>query len=297
MPPGHLLLVPDGVTPSDVQALVLSRFPSEVLDDGGARLSVEVLPGCMVEGPTPAPAADAASWPEGYLLTAPEQRGAAVPPELRGRGGLLDAFADGEPAGHEREMLELGLAMARRLGGALRTSTGALLLPEPSPDLLLYTEVWLHPDALVHVLAPHLPGVSLQGDEPAVAPGLPADAVTAVRPLTDEGERRWLHAEADAYDDAALAEHDVTDSYGVLATDPDGTTWSVAVEAAMGVPPALAGLLPAGTMLYELRCYPAGQTQPAHAVERIDSATRALLDAVGGYVVDDDGFLVNLAVS
>ncbi|WP_420112902.1 hypothetical protein [Pseudactinotalea sp.] len=295
MPPGHLLLVPDGVTPSDVQALVLSRFPSEVLDDGGVRLSIDVLPGCMVEGPAPAPVADAHAWPQAYLLTAPEQRGAPVPEELRGRGGLLAAFADGEPTGHEREMVELGLAMARRLGGALRTSTGALLTPQARPDLLLYTDVWLHPDALLHVLAPHLPGVALHGDEQAGSPHAPPDAVTGTSLLTDEGERRWLHAEADAYDAAALAEPEVTDSYGVLAADPDGTIWSVAVEAAMGVPPALAGLLPAGTMLYELRCYPTDETDESAAVERLDAATAALLDVAGGYVVDDDGFLVNLA--
>lgn len=289
---GHLLLVPDGVTPADVQALVLSRFPSEVLDDGGARLVMDVLPGCMVEGPDPAPSADAAGWPASYALTAPEQRGDPVPEELRGRGGLLDAFAEGEPAGTEREMLELGLAMARRLGGALRTSTGALLTPEPRPDLLLYSEVWLHPDALVHVLEPHLPGIALEGD--GTTDTVPPDAVTGASLLADEGERRWLHAEADAYDAAALAEPDVTDSYGVLARDPDGTTWSVAVEAALGVPTALAGLLRAGAMLYEVRCYPTEQTDARTAVERIDAATAALLDAVEGYVVDDDGFLVNL---
>ena len=291
----HLLLVPDGVTPGDIQALALSRFPSEDLDDGGARLRIEVLPRCVVAGPDPVPAglAEGADWLHAYRLEAPEQRGAAVPPELRGRGGLLDAFADGEPAGSEREMLELGLAMARRLGGAVRTSTGALLTPLPRPDLLLYTEVWLHPDALVHVLAPHLPGVAVEADGTPSSLTLPADAVTGPTLVADEGERRWLHAEADAYDAAALAEAHVTDSYGVIATDPDGTVWTVTVEAAMGVPPALGGLLAAGAMLYEVRCHPTGPTEPSDAVERIDAATAALLDAVGGYVVDDDGFLVD----
>jgi len=297
MQAAHLLVVPDGVTPADVQALVLSRFPSEVLDDGGAHLRMDVLPGCVVEGPLPAAGAGLPAWAVAlYRLKAPEQRGAPVPVELRGRGGLLDAFADGEPGGTEREMLELGLALARRLGGAVLTSTGSLLSPPPHVDLLLYSEVWLHPDALVHVLSPHLPGVSLEGGdlERAGQGGLPADATSGESLVTDEGERRWLHAEADAYDAAALAEPDVTDSYGVLATGPDGTVWSVAVEAAIGVPPVLAGLLPAGAILYEVRCHPAGSTHPSDSVERIDAATRALLEAVGGYVVDDDGFLVTL---
>lgn len=287
----HLLLVPDGVAPADVQALVRSRFPVREADDGGAHLHLEVLPGCVVRGPM---AADLPGWAAAaYGLAAPQERGGPVPPELLGRGGLLDAFADGEPTGHERDLLELGLAMARRLGGAVRTESGRLLTPEPRADLLLYSEVWLHPDALVHVLAPHLPGIGLQEPAPVSTP-LPPDARTGESLLTDEGERRWLHAEADAYDDAALAGPDLTESYGVLATDADGTTWSVTVEAAIGVPPVLEGTLPAGTILYELRCYPASGTYPADAVERIDAAGRALLGATGGGVVDDDGFLVDL---
>ncbi|WP_156253509.1 hypothetical protein [Pseudactinotalea terrae] len=287
----HLLVVPDGVTPADVEALVLSRFPSDHPPDGAARLAMEPLPGCRVEGPSALPAGVPAWAAAGYLLAAPEERGAPVPPALRGRGDLLHAFADGEPAGRERELLELGLALARRLGGALLTSTGMLVVPPPQPDLLLYSEVWLHPDALVHVLAPHLPGIALPG-EPRISEALPADAATG-QSLLPEDERLWLHAEADAYDEAALAQPDVTESYGVLAVEPEAT-WSVTVEAAINVPVALAGRLPGGAILYELRCYPSGQDHPRNAVERLDAAAKALLDAVGGVVVDDDGFLVHL---
>lgn len=287
----HLLVVPDGVTPADVEALVLSRFPSEPAPDGAAHLAMVPLPGCRVEGPSPLTAGMPAWAAAAYVLEAPEERGAPVPPALRGRGDLLDAFADGEPTGRERELLELGLALARRLGGALLSSTNMLLIPPPQPDLLLYSEVWLHPDALVHVLAPHLPGVALPA-EPEPAGELPGDAVTGAS-LLQEDERLWLHAEADAFDEAALDQPDVTESYGVLATEPEAV-WSVAVEAAVNVPVVLAGQLPGGAIVYELRCYPSGQDHPRNAVERLDAATRALLDAVGGLVVDDDGFLVDL---
>jgi hypothetical protein len=287
----HLLVVPDGVTPADVEALVLSRFPSAAAPDGAAHLALRPLPGCTLEGPDDVPA-ELPGWAAaGYVLEAPEQRGAPVPPELLGRGDLLDAFAAGEPVDRERELLELGLALARRLGGGVLTSTGALLVPAPRPDLLLYSEVWLHPDALVHVLAPHLPGVAVSGEaEPAGA--LPADAVTG-ESLLEEGERAWLHAEADAFDAAALARPELSESYGVLATEPEAV-WSVNVEAAVNVPVVLAGQLPGGTILYELRCYPSGRHHPSDAVERLDAATKALLGAVGGFVVDDDGFLVHL---
>ncbi len=290
----HLLVVPDGVGPDDVAALVVSRFP-DAADGGEAGVScaVEIEPGIVVDGPWRADVPGLPDWAAAcYRLVAPEQRGAPVPPELRGRGDLLDAFADGEPFGQEREMLELGLAAARRLGGVVRTSSGAVLVPPPLPDLLVFGETWLHPDALVHVLAPHLPGLHLPV-EPAGS--LPPDARTGASLLRDDGERRWLHAEADAYDAAALQDPDVTESYGVVATDPDGTIWSVAVEAAVVVPPVLAGRVDAGAILYELRVH-ASAGPPPHAVARVDAAARALQVAVGGHVVDDDGFLVDLGL-
>lgn len=288
----HLLLVPDGVAPADLDALVRSRFPQAVAVDGAADLALEVLPGCVVDGPWAPAGAQLPPWAAaGYRLRAPVQRGPAVPPELQGRGDLLDAFADGEPVAEERQLLELGLAVARRVGGAVRTSgpDGMTLAPPGRPDLLIYSEVWLHPDALVHVLEPHLPGIAVEGEP---TPGsIPPDAVTQPSLIEDEGERRWLHAEADAYDAAALAEPAVTEAYGALTTR-GGATYAVTVEAAAGVPLVLADLDWAGLILYEIRCY--AEQPPADAVERVDAAARAILAAAGGHVVDDDGFLVDL---
>lgn len=294
VPAQHLLAVPDGVTPADISSLVLSRFPEASVLDGGARQVIEVLPGCAIDGPW-APPPELPDWVGAlYRLVAPEQRGDAVPPELRGRGDILDAFPEGEPVAEERQLVELAMAIARRVGGAVRVAgeAGRVLEPSGRPDLILYSEVWLHPEALVHVLADAFPGLTLQHDEGE--PVLPPDAVTATSLLTDEGERRWLHAEAEAYDTAALAEPDVTESYGALTTIDD-VVYSVAVEAALGVPIVLSGIDWSGPILYELRCYPPGadDAPPSDAVERIDTATRALLDAVGGHVVDDDGFLVD----
>src|SRR5690606_41762701 len=82
---------------------------------------------------------------------------------------------------------------ARRTGGGLRVSgaDGMLLVPTALPDLLVYGEVWLEPDALLHVLEPHLPGVVVQG---GTAAAVPPDAVTGAPLLQDEAERRWWHA-------------------------------------------------------------------------------------------------------
>jgi len=290
----HLLVVPDGVTATDVEALVLSRFP-EASVQGGDRLLVEVLPGCAVDGPWPPPPLPLPDWVASvYRLVAPEQRGDPVPPELRGRGDLLDAFADGEPVADERQLVELALAVARRTGGGLRVSgaDGMLLVPTALPDLLVYGEVWLEPDALLHVLEPHLPGVVVQG---GTAAAVPPDAVTGAPLLQDEAERRWWHAEADAYDAAALEEPQVSESYGVEAPAADGAVYTVAVEPAPTLPVVLGGREWTGPIVYEVRCYagPSG-TLPADAVARVDAAARAVLAAVDGQAVDDDGFLVDL---
>src|SRR5690606_39764157 len=101
-----------------------------------------------------------------------------------------------------------------------------LLVPTALPDLLVYGEVWLEPDALLHVLEPHLPGVVVQG---GTAAAVPPDAVTGAPLLQDEAERRWWHAEADAYDAAALEEPQVSESYSVEAPAADGAVYTVAV--------------------------------------------------------------------
>lgn len=289
----HRLVLPDGVAPADVEALAVSRFPGEVGRVDPHRL---VLPhGIAIVGPGPVEEPLLPRWAAlGYAFEVAPERGDPVPPELRGRGGLLDAFADGEPLGAERVAIELALAMARRLGGAVQTADGALLRVEPAVDLVLYSEVWLHPDALVHVLQPVLPGIALQGAEPRTP--LPADAVVGLRSLIeDEGTRRWLHAEAAAFDAAALAEPPVTESYGALVRSPDGAVHSVVVDAATTVPPVLGDRDWSGVMTYELRCHPApDRPVPADAGALVDAAAAALLAAIGGVVVDDDGFLVDL---
>lgn len=285
----HLLVVPDGVAPEDIEALVLSWFPESGVTHAEDRLRVQTGPGCAVVGPWGGDQLLPGWVAAVYLLEAPQQRGEPVPRELQGRGDLLDAFADGEPLGQERALLELALAIARRVGGAVRTAAGVLMTPAPRPDLVVYSQVWLHPDALVHVLEPHLPGLSLA--DPPTAP-LPADARTGESLVTDESERRWLQAESEAYDLAALDEPQVSESYGASAHG-HGEVFSVAVEAALGVPVVLAGTDLTGLIVYELRCYAEGNPSPA-AVASLDEAGRALLAAVGGHVVDDDGFLIDL---
>ncbi|CAM3779803.1 hypothetical protein OCAE111667_25785 [Occultella aeris] len=314
----HLLLLGADVTDDEVEALVLSRFPE------AGRVNANVLaltPQAAVEGPwaVPDPAALGAG-PEitqAYAITVPAQRGDPVPEGLRGLGGILDAFADGPPEGHELAIVEFAHAAARRLGGALRVAgTCALITPEPGVDLAVHSEVWLHPDALVHVLTPALPGVALHlapasdadpGARPAAAPASRPTPVAGTEDL-DEGERAWIHAEADAFDAHALAAEPATEAYGAVYALPDGATIAVEVEAEVSVPLVLEGLdwARSGVIRYDLRWFPADpeayRCAPLDAAtvaarERatvlVEGAARALLDAIGGETTDDDGFLVD----
>lgn len=309
----HLLAVADDVGAEEVEALTLSRYPA------ASRTEPDVLTlatDVHLSGPFPLDGAgrrdlDLPAWVAGmYLLTCPQDRGRPVPDELAGTGGLLSAFADAEVRGQEREALELLLAMGRRLGALVRTSTGHLLEPEEwaGVDLTVYAPVWLYPDALVHVLATVLPGVQALTDvQPPDAPLPPATGRSAQAAELDDGERAWLHAEADAYDAHALAQPEVLESYGTIWHYPSGGVITASVAAADAVPVVLSGPDGAGegALAYELRWYPADpqhwhrqpppaalRTECADARERIEAAARAVLTAAGGQATDDDGFLV-----
>ncbi|MBZ2198790.1 hypothetical protein [Occultella gossypii] len=309
----HLLLLGADVTDDEVEALVLSRFPE------AGRVNATVLaltPQSALEGPwaVPEPAALGAG-PEvtqAYAIAVPAERGDPVPEDLRGLGGILDAFADGPPVGHELAIIEFAQAAARRLGGAVRVAgTGALITPEPGVDLAVHSEVWLHPEALVHVLTPALPGVALHLG-PVADPGAQPPTAPAPRPAgtedLDEGERAWIQAEADAFDAHALAAEPATEAYGAVCALPDGGTVAVEVEAEVSVPLVLEGLdwARSGVIRYDLRWFPADpeayHSAPLdaptlvareRATALVEGAARALLDAIGGETTDDDGFLVD----
>ncbi|WP_413451820.1 hypothetical protein AA0Y32_14115 [Georgenia phoenicis] len=317
--PRHLLVLSEEVAPEEVEALALSHF-----DDAGwlGPSTLRITGDTQLTGPwrldeRVRAALDLPAWAAtAMLLRCPIERGAPVPPELRGLGGLLDAFPEGEPVGLERRVLDHLLAQARRLAGALRVAgTGTVLVPDPASavDLTVHTTVWLQPDACARVLAPVLPGVAPL-DVPEVteaADRLSVDVspqrARAVDAL-DDGERAWLHAEADALDAAVLAQPQVVDGYAHVAPVAGGLL-EVSVAGDEHTPVVLRGLPWArgGVISYEVRWRP---DEPALALgprpplalrrqrdevrELVERVAAALHGVVGGEVVDDDAFLVAL---
>lgn len=310
----HLLALADDVEPDEVEALAVSWFEHAGWVAGHvlALTSDAVLTGpWRVDGAVRRALRLRGETTQVFLLRCPVLRGGPPPAELVDVDGLNAAFRDGLPYGVESEAVTFLVAAARRLAGSVRVAgSGAVLTPDPDSDvnLLLYSPVWLEPDALVAVLRPALPTVTLAMDlEEFVPPAEPvAPDVPGLEPL-DPGERAWLHAEASAFDDEALAHPPVLEAYGAVADLDDDGILEVAVEGETHVPLVLSGLdwTEEGVIAYALRWWPADEEAaslahpgPAVVASRgraralVELAALALYDAVGGELTDEAGFLV-----
>jgi hypothetical protein len=310
----HLLAVGDDVDPDEVEMLAMSWFAHAgwVADRVLALTEDAVLTGpwqvddavrrSLHLGPAAA---------QVLLLRCPVLRGGAPPEQLAAADPLTRAFRDGVPYGIEAEALAFLLAAARRLRGALRAAgSGAVLEPDPENDvnLLLHSSVWLDPDALVATLRPVLPTVRLATElsdfVPPAAPQPPE--VSGVEPL-DEGERAWLHAEADAFDEAALSGPAVLDSYGAVAELAEDGLLEVTVAGEENLPLVLERLdwTASGVVAYTVRWWPPDEAaaaseapgavflaQRGRARALVERAALALHGAAGGELTDESGFLV-----
>lgn len=239
----HLLALPVGIGADEVEALAVSRFTAAGWDAAAAagrattggrwsrgtsaprvlRLSRHSqLVGPYALGPgdngrlgLPATSVSA------FVVEAPHERG--EPPYPGGdRDGLKRAFPDGMPVRDEERVVHWLVAVARRLGGALRIAgSGVVLAPqmEAAIDLTVYSDVWLEPPAALAVMRGMTPRARLAMD-PVPWTGPPPGTGEREAPGTtglDERLRRNLHAEADAYDVAALSAPDELSGYGVQA--------------------------------------------------------------------------------
>ena len=319
----HLLAVPDDVRREEIEALAGSWFAGAVWL---GEHSLQLAPDVVLTGPWSVTGADreALHLPqedgEIFLLRCPVQRGAPPPPELADVTGLNAAFRAGAPEGVEAEALGFLLAAARRLGGVLRVAgSGAVLAPDPDADvnLLVHSPVWLEPVALLAVLQPVLSGVRLaiELDENQLpdAPSAPAEVGGEV---LEEGQREWLHAEADAFDEAVLAQAPVLEAYGAVADLGSDGLLEIGVEGEEYVPLALQGLdwAERGVVAYLLRWWPPGDEKTvvdgafvtadppdelrsarARVRAQIEGAALALHAAVGGEIADEAGFLIDPA--
>lgn len=338
----HLLVLPAGIGPESVEILATSRFPRAAWEapaaapQPGARAPRLAAPppgvlrlsrlttlagpyrvdrGTATELGLPVAAGSA------YVLDTPTERGNPPWPGTTGdRDGLARAFPEGLPVRDEARMLEWAIAVARRLAGVVRTAAGpggrapVVLAPDPAAavDLTVWSDLWLDPDAALAVMRQAIPRAYL--NLPAGTwQGAPSDVgavrVPGTEPLTD-AQRQYLHAEADAYDRAMLAEPEPMTSYGLLADlDLDGFI-ALEIGGDESPPPVVAGLpwVAQGAVAYRVRWEPVEEADLeqeraplAHRVARgratplVVAVTRAVHAKVGGEVTDMMGFVVDPA--
>ena len=325
----HLLLVPDAVGPESVDALMRQRVDdSRLLDAGRARLGRRsaIAGPFYLDDDTAVAVQVPAPWSFAYSLEAPIERDAAAFADIGDpvqRAWWMRMFPGGKPYREEGDAIDLALALARRLGGALRVA-GRALVVQPDPrrlvDLTVWSPYWLGPDALTDLLAPVLPGASVDlGGQLWSGPGevdpepwsidpLHPAALDVVHALDDE--RRTAAAVVGSANDArVLARPDTVDGFevradnslrvGVMHEDavPGWVRRRVSdrlrrprdpvVTFSVGWQPVDLGQLESEQPHYLFRL------QRERIRPSLRSAARVVAEVTGGVVTDADGFEVD----
>jgi hypothetical protein len=325
----YLLALPDGVDAAEIEVLALSRFPAATwqVPPGISRTgrASRPLPGVLrlsrhttLTGPYRPGPGDAvglglpASTVSIFDVMAPRERGPQPYPG-GDRDGLKRVFAAGMPIREEERVVQWLVAAARRAHGSVRTGDAGLVLipdPEAAVDLTLYSEVWLDPDDALAATRRAVPrarlaldGTPWDGPKP-----VPEEFRPEIDPIGDE-RRRQLHAEADAYDAAALTAPDQLDGYSVVADLGVDGRLALEVGDEETVPLILRDLpwTENGAVAYRVRWDPIGdedieleleRPSLAHRVARgraamkVNALAKALHAIIGGEIADADDFLV-----
>jgi len=205
-----------------------------------------------------------------WTLGTPQVREDPLPEGMEDSHGYGRAFPEGMPLGLERQGLDLAWSLARRLGGAVVTDGGARLEPHPFHvrDLTVVSPHALAPESLAELLGPIEPEAELD----QVPDGAPRIGYSVTLPLAD-GEEISLRVGRTARPAAlqALGWLDDAVDYALvhLPADPE----SDEVES------------------------PDAETAERWQVayRRIGQIAGLLVETVGGYVVDLEGFLVDPA--
>ena len=316
----HLLLVPSTVDIEMVDALFRDRLPdSDLFGTGEIALGRH----SKITGPYELSMEDAVDagvpipWTVCYCLDAPFEREDPPPPGSDDRDGFAWAFPEGLPWRDEGRALNLLVSMARRLSGAVRVA-GSLELIQPDPeravDYVIHSPTWLEPEVLLGVVVRELPGAFL-AVEGGSWTGPPDEAYTgeAVRdviandPLTEQ-ELYELHTSADNVDMHVLGAPDVIDAFAIVGNAGYDGIIEVLVHITDGDEPAvLSQQRSDGDLVtYEVRwtCpdpaaretrYPTEEFQASRArvAQVVTRIAQAIIETVGGIIVDEDGFSVD----
>ncbi|MDR0504548.1 MAG: hypothetical protein LBG70_01900 [Bifidobacteriaceae bacterium] len=284
----HLLATPALVAPKDLRTLAQTRWPGALLRDDGtlqlSRYSWLAKPLSL--------AFSLARWLGltadlhfVYLVNTLTERGDPPFPGSLDPTGIARAFPDALPVREEERVLEWLVAVARRLGGALRFDpSGLVVRPDryAAIDLTLYSDRWLDPVWLNDLVKGIHPAFRL------------ATALT-----------EWA-GPVNQHDLAALAAPPTLDGYAAQADLGPGGRVIIEVSALPQPPVGLRGLVWAGegVVSYALHWIPVVPEQllvelpdPTHQAAQRTAAgllmqlATALRQVVGGVLLDQDGFV------
>lgn len=322
----HLVLLPGDTDPELVDRLVRFRAPhSRLLETGSgwlARSSTITGPFYLAPDDAIALRVDP-SWELVYAVHTPRERDALAFEDIgdpQVRAWWMRAFPDGKPYREEGEAVDLALALARSLGGAVRPAGGQVTLvldPNRGVDLTIWSTLPLSPNQMLAVLQPVMPGVHPQGATPdprewrtrarpvdtspwSVAPDEPASLDVASALSRDR--LADIDAMSAAHDAYASAHDDGLDGYQLEGRD-DVVVQAIAEDA---VPPWIVARLGADDQLvltYTVRWLPQNRSLKEsedlspilrqardRARQRVRAIARTLAEVTLGIITTSDGF-------
>lgn len=340
----HLLLAPVGTTAQDIAALCAMQYPELTQETTGAlRLEPHIVgfgplhhvienwngTGTDFDQPldvrqfTPSLSSVlkllsvevAKRFPVLFSITTLKERGDKAPYGIHHPDGLFNAFPTGLPEGAEERAIDLVVAIARHLGGAVCfADVGSIIIPDPvnKIDRVVYSPYWIAPLELGTAIKKIAPSARLATD-PSEWTG-PSVQIHSERPLDPGGqlsdqEFQEVHAQAEQVDLETLAAPDELDAYAyVIPVGSKGSGGVVEVRATGGLEPVpvLAGRdWQHSAVGYSLMWGPADEEQLMHqhphrdhvaARAEADRLIKLLSVEIGkltqGVVVSDDGFVV-----
>ncbi len=256
----HRLQLPRDTAPEDVLAMVRNLHPDATAEESDGTITLEdgvrLVPDRSPRG--------AGRW----TLETPREREDPAPEGMGDSHGYGRAFPDGMPFGVERTALDLAWSLGRRLYGAVVTDDGARLEPHPFHirDLTVVSPHALAPESLAQLLAPLEPEAELdEVPENVVRTGYSA---TVPLPAGDAiAVRVGRSSRPTALSALGWLEEAVDYELVHLSADPE--------EEAVEVPDAETA------------------ERWHQAYRRIGMLAGLLVETVGGYVVDLEGFLVD----
>ncbi|MCL6422338.1 hypothetical protein Bequi_02890 [Brachybacterium sp. JHP9] len=279
----HRLELPAGTDPAAVLAMIRSVRPDaredlEGIDlGGGARLVQD------------------AATPSVWTLHAPRSREAQDPHPPPDSRGYARAFPLGIPFGEERELLDLAVSLARRFRGAVVTDGGERLAPHPFS---------------VRDLSVVSPNPLIAGDLLALLQAIEPEAHLEVPPpgVDTTGYVIAIPLSLRAQDDAALSFGTDPTQIGLPADEREDD--ELLVRLGPSVKPVALAAVPWLRRAVDYQIVHLLADEPEESLERPSPEIAArweqvyrragriagvIVEAVGGYVVDLEGFLVDPA--